>query len=84
MVTFLEVAVATAAWFGLALLLAALFRAELEMNAVVSAMVSVSVASIGVLGAVLAQVALDLPFLWTVGGYGLLVVLSAALYELFT
>lgn len=84
MVTVVDVAVPTLAWFGLTLALAAIFRAELEMNLLVSALVSVSAASAGILVAVAAQLAVDVPVIWTLGGFAAIVLFTAALYEMAT
>ena len=77
-----ELLASVAAWFLLAVVLTVFFRYELDMNVVVSALTSVSATAAGLLLALGVQVLLSVPFAWSAVGFGVLVIFSAALYEL--
>ena len=84
MVTVVDVAVNGAAAFSLSVFVATVFRYEFGMNLVVSGLTAVCVSAAGLLIAVGVRVLLDVPFLWTVGGIGAIMLLFALLYEMVT
>jgi hypothetical protein len=84
MATVVDVAVSGAAAFSLSVFIAIVFRYELDVNLVGTGLTAVCVSAAGLLIAVGLQGLVDVPFLWTVGGIGAVMLLFALLYEMVT
>jgi len=66
---------------ALALFVTAVVRYELEMTVVTSALTAVSVTAAGLMVAVTLEVALAVPFAWSLAGLSTVAVLLVVLYE---
>lgn len=70
------------ALFALAVFVTAALRYELKMGIAISALTGISITSVGLLAALVIQVGLNVPFVWSMAGLGGIVLLFVLLYEL--